>query len=180
MSIQTIFKTTSATFALIPGLAVMLAIVKLPPGVSNILFGAIVESLGVFTLLVLFLLAKKIMLLPMKRVLNMSILFFSFFVFAILLYLGCCDILIIHTNKFETSVLFPLWGSSELDNLINSAGSRYNLVFQYGPAGVEDIIAQDLFALSFTKIFLCLIYLSIFEFLIFSFGLIGLRLANHE
>src|SRR5664279_3951764 len=53
--IKSIFATAAGVFAIIPGLTVLVSNIGVPPNTSKFIFSGTLESLGIFTLLVLWL-----------------------------------------------------------------------------------------------------------------------------
>lgn len=50
---EKLFKWASSTFALLPGVAIIVTNLGTPPGISKVLLGGIIEACGAFTLLTL-------------------------------------------------------------------------------------------------------------------------------
>lgn len=178
MKIKTVFKTASAIFALTPGLGVMLKTIELPPGVSSVLFGAIVEAVGIFSLLILFIVKDKIALLPPRRVIYTASSLFACFIGAFFCYFYLINDLLIHNVRFNADVFFPLWHSPKLNEIIASSGGKDAAINDYGPDGIREIILQSQSYLDATRMLMCIIFISIFELLILSFGIVGFKLGR--
>lgn len=53
IEMEKLFKWASSTFALLPGVAIIVTNLGTPPGISKVLLGGIIEACGAFTLLTL-------------------------------------------------------------------------------------------------------------------------------
>lgn len=177
---QNIFKWASGSLALVPGLTVVLTNLGTPPTISKLLYGGIVEAIGAFTFLMLYLNRKKISEMSDKKIKTYSIIMFVLFFVSLLTYTVLYNSQVVYSPKYDTKIFFPFWFGDELGFMIKDAGSKLNAITNYGPQAVADAIVNAQPSLEITGVIFTTIYVSIFVFLIIGFGLPGFKLSDHS
>lgn len=178
--IGTILTAASGTFALVPGIAVLITEVGVPPGTSSVLYATVMESLGVLCLLILWLNKDKLQQLTVKSATRMTILLgVSFFVFLIL-YLQLFGFYVISTPGSE-SLLFPLWPQGELASGLAMYESKIALIREWGRDDVYNVISESSnVALQWSKMVFLLVYVIMFISLTLSFGILGVHVKEEK
>jgi hypothetical protein len=175
MNVQSLFKWGSATVALIPGFTIILTNLGTPPGISQYLYGGIVEAIGVFTLLLFLLNDLQIKKIAQRRIIFLSTIMFFLFIISLLSYIAIFNCQIVYVREYNEKIFFPFWYQDDLAYMILNAGGKYNAIKKYGPQSIIDGINNSEFYLELTRIIFTILYLSIFEFLIIGFSLIGFK-----
>jgi hypothetical protein len=170
-----IFKWASASFALIPGLAVIILNVGTPPGVSSFFYGGLIEAFGAFTLLAMFLNRTRIRKMSLIRVNRIAGLLLVLFLIFLLTYVYIYNSQVIIHDKYGTPVFFPFWHGALLNQLVHNAGNEYNAITRYGPQAINDAIRTSNTLLQMTLVIFTLVYVSTFELLIIGFALLGFK-----
>ena len=180
MKVKSILKTASSTFGLLPGICIMLTNIGLPPGLSNVLFGGIVEAAGALTLLLLALRKKNIQALSGKRIMRLSLVFFICFLTTFLGYIFLYSSSIVHNSFWDQTIFFPFWNTPDLKEAIKRYGSRNDAITNYGPDAIREMILESPVFLTLTKLLLASLYLAIFESLTLSFGFAAIKLEKEK
>ena len=170
---EKMLKWAKSTFALLPGLLIIATNLGVPPGVSHLLLGGIIEACGGFTLIVLKLKTKDLQQIEPKKLERLAILFFSLFLLALLGYLLLFQLQVIYNATYDQTVFFPFWQSVELQFMIGHAGSKNAAIDSYGVEAVLQATKNPGIYLALTMIAFVLIYLLVFECLTIGFGLLA-------
>ena len=178
--IGTILTAASGTFALVPGIAVLITEVGVPPGTSSVMYATVMESLGVLSLLILWLNKNKLQQLSVKSATRITILLaVSFFVFLIV-YLQLFGFYVVSTPGSE-SLLFPLWPQGELASGLAKYDSKATLIREWGRDDVFNVIAESSnLALQWSKMVFLLVYVIMFTSLTLSFGILGVCIKEEK
>jgi hypothetical protein len=176
--LKTFFTTASGVFAVIPGLGILLTNIGVPPDTSKYLFAGVVESLGVITLLILSINAPRLKKLTIQSITSIALLSVAVFVLSLFGYLFLYDFFVIQVPG-SPPLFFPLWASGELDEGLKYAGSKAELIRQWGRDDVYKVISSSSpTALATTKLIFLFIYQLIFVALTFSFGVLGIKTST--
>jgi hypothetical protein len=173
--ITTFFTSASATFAVVPGVAVLLSNVGVPPTSSTALFSSTLEAMGVLTLMILWINKDNIRERSEKNITQIAI------GAAIVFILSLCTYFLLfgHLNESvlnSQSLFFPLWSQGELKIDLRNFGSRSELITQFGRDDVALLIeTTSKTALLVTTILLLILYQLIFVPLTFAFGLLAIK-----
>lgn len=170
----------SGVFAVVPGIAILTSNVGVPPNSSKELFGGVIEALGVFTLLMLWLNKNWIHDSTIKKVNKLSIISIIVFIVSLFGYIFLFSYLVVGVENSD-SIFFPLWANGELKNGLNQFGSRNELINQWGRDDVYKVIqSSSNIPLLLTTLIMLFIYQLTFVSLTFSFGLLGIKSGNTE
>jgi multisubunit Na+/H+ antiporter MnhB subunit len=180
MSVRSTLKAASSTFGLLPGICIMLTNIGLPPGLSNVLFGGIVEAAGALTLLLLAIRRKNIRAISGKRITRLSVLFFLCFLMSFFGYIFLYFSSIVHNSVWDTTIYFPLWSTNDLRDAVERFGSRNDAITNYGPDAIRNMIMENPTLLTVSKLLLAVLYLAIFESLTLSFGFAAMKLEKEK
>jgi hypothetical protein len=164
-----ILHAATAVFILIPGLVIILTGLGTPP-TYKILFGGIVEAIGVLVLLLLWTNRERIRRMEKPKITNLSKNCAILFIVALILYIIIYDYCVINVEDRAT-VYFPLWSTGELADLIERAGSRYEAVIKYGKDAIIKATQSMSLVMSITTIVMLLVYQTIFTSIVIAFGL---------
>ena len=169
------FSAVSGIFAVLPGLAVLLSNIGVPPNSSKILFSGVIESLGVLTLMILLLNKEWIIRLSNRSINFISITTIGIFILALFSYIFLYNYLVVGTG-ISDPVFFPLWAQRELMEGIIQVGNRSELINEWGRDDVVKVIqASSQGSLLITTMIMLVIYQLIFVSLTFSFGILGIK-----
>jgi hypothetical protein len=170
----------SGVFAVVPGLAILTSNVGVPPNSSKALFGGVIEALGVFTLLMLWLNKNWILNLTIKRVNKLSFISIIVFIISLFGYIFLFSYLVVGVEKSE-SIFFPLWANGELETGLKQFGNRNELINQWGRDDVYKVIqSSSNVPLLLTTLIMLFLYQLTFVSLTFAFGLLGIKSSNYE
>jgi hypothetical protein len=175
MNIKSLFKWSSGTLALVPGFAIILSNLGVPPGISATLYGGVIEATGSITFLIMLINKEKISSWKLAKINRIAIVSFCLFVLACIAYLALYNLQVVYSEKYDIHILFPLWSGKELTFMIGQAGSRSQSIDAYGPAGVQQAINRSPGALETTRIMFSLLYILLFETLVVAFGVLGFK-----
>lgn len=170
----------SGAFAVVPGIAILTTNVGVPPNCSKALFGGIVEALGVFTLLIIWLNKDWIKSLAIEKINKMSLISIFLFVASLFGYIFLYNYLVVGINN-PNPIFFPLWATGELKNGIEQLGSREELLIQWGRDDVYKVIqSSSNIPLLLTTLIMLFLYQLTFASLTFSFGLLAVKSSGNE
>lgn len=172
---KNLFSLGKSTFALIPGLLVIFYNLWLPPEIPRMLLSGIIESIGVFTLIVFYQQRKRFSRQPWPKLKGRGILFFSIFFISLIAYILIYDLQVIYNSKYDVSILIPFWKGNDLRYMIDKAGSVDNAILTYGPEAIRQAINDNKLTIGLTEIIFILTYISISEFLTLAFGFIAAK-----
>jgi hypothetical protein len=172
MKINNAFLSLSAASGAVPGLAVLATGIGTPPE-SKALFGGVMESLGAFSLLLLWVNREKIRAMSAVMISRRATLFILLFSLSLLLYVVLFNLCV---SNVDGETYFPLWISGELKEMVRLAGGRDAALTKYGIDAVHEAIhnTSDI-ALSATTAVLLLTYEACFTFLTVAFALLAIR-----
>src|SRR5260221_11341881 len=111
--LKTLFTTVSGIFAVIPGITVLMSNLGVPPNTSKFLFAGTIESLGVLTLLLLWLNKEKIVSWSVYKITKLCVVSIIIFFISFVAYLFLFGWLVVPVDNTE-SLFFPLWSNGEL------------------------------------------------------------------
>jgi hypothetical protein len=178
--LKNFYSAASAVFAVMPGMTILLSNVGVPPNTSKVLFAGITESLGVITIMILWLNKQKFKTLTNRSVTRLCLISLSIFLIAICSYFFLFALLIVPVNNSE-ALYFPLWPAGELKESLQQFGSKAELIRQWGRDDVYKVIqSSSTIALQFTTLILLIIYQLIFVSLTFSFGILGIKSSGKK
>jgi hypothetical protein len=175
---KTILKAGSGVFATIPGLAVLLSNIGVPPDSSKYLFCGIIESFGVFTLLILRFNSGYFKSLSVKTINLLAIVSIVTFGLTLFFYLFLFNQYVVG-YKDSKPVFFPVWPQGELRQGLQETGSKANLIREWGRDDVRTVIQSSSSAmLNYSMLLFLLIYQLIFVSLTFAFGILSIRVSE--
>jgi hypothetical protein len=174
-----VFLTAAASFAAIPGIAVIAAGIGTPPN-SQVWFGGIVNVVGVGTILLLMMNQKYIRRISPQRLTKyVGILFTStlmLFISYVVLYNWC----VVSHQRWGT-VMYPLWATGELARAVEAAGGRWQAFDRYGVNDITSAVLKSsgliwgvtlgLFVVTYSSMFACLTA---------AFAILGIKLESHQ
>lgn len=167
-------------FATIPGLGVLLTNIGIPPDSSKYLFGGIIESFGVFTLLILRFNEDFFKSLSPKTINRLAMLSIIVFGLTLFFYLFLFNEYVV-TYKDSKALFFPIWPQGELQQGLQDMGNRTNLIKEWGRDDVYTVIQSSSSSmLTYTMLLFLLIYQFIFVSLTFAFGILSMRVSHLE
>jgi hypothetical protein len=173
--LSSFFTLASGIFAVIPGLTVLISNVGVPPNASKTLFSATIESLGVLTIILLWLNRKWIQGLSVRTVSKLGIISIVLFITCLFLYIFLYGYLVFQ-YKISEPLFFPLWSEGKLTYWLQKFGNRSDLIENLGRDDVYRLIQESsMTPLLFTTLLMLFIYQLIFVSLTFSFGIIGIK-----
>ncbi len=174
-----IFKSASATFGLIPGIAVIITSLGVPPDQSKILFGGLVEVFGVLSLLLLFQHKGTFRAQSSTLITKLVLIFIVISFMSLIGYLFLYSYCIVKHEDFDP-VYFPLYASGELADQLKIF-SRYELIGEYGRDGAIKLIKQSSYLnLIITSCIMLIIYIITFSSLTLAFGIPGIKQSSDE
>jgi H+/Cl- antiporter ClcA len=175
---KAILKTGSGVFATIPGLGVLLSNIGVPPDSSKYLFCGIIESFGVFTLLILRFNSGFFKSLPIKTINRLAIVSIVTFGVTLFLYLFLFNQYVVG-YKDSKPLFFPVWPQGELKQGLQEMGSKANLIKEWGRDDVHTVIQSSSSAmLNYSMLLFLLIYQLVFVSLTFAFGILSIRVSE--
>jgi hypothetical protein len=178
--IKSIFVTAAGIFAIIPGLTVLVSNIGVPPNTSRYIFSGTLESLGIFTLLILWLNKDHFNKYSKRTVTRIGVLSILVFLVALATYIVLFGYQVLEI-PYQDSLFFPLWSSGKLKSGLETYGSKFELVRQWGRDEVfRQIQKSSSFALLTTTIIFLIIYQLIFVSLTFCFGVVGIVSSKDE
>lgn len=178
--VSDIFSIASGVFAIVPGIAILTSNIGVPPNSSKALFGGVIEALGIFTLLILWLNKGWIKKLSVRRINKLSLTAIVVFLLCLFGYIFLYQYLVVETANSE-SLFFPLWPNGELKQGIEQFGSRNELITQWGRDDVYKVIqSSSHIQLLLTTLIMLFLYQMIFVSLTFAFGLLGIKNNSTE
>lgn len=173
-----VFSGISATFALIPGMTILITKLGVPPGASQVVFGASIESVCVLILLTLWVNKQKIGLLPSRLITKYTIIMGVTFVILFISYLFLYGYYV-EEVPHSANLLFPLWPGRELAEGLQMHGSQLRLVEAWGRDDVYKVIqSSSSISVQLTIILFLLNYMGIFVTLTTGFGILGIKVAE--
>lgn len=173
-----VFSGISATFALIPGITILMTNLGVPPGASQIIFGASIESVCILILLILWVNRQKIKQLSSPRITKYTILLGGSFVFLFISYLFLYGYYV-EEVPHTAPLLFPVAPRGELAEGLQTFGSQLRLVEAWGRDDVYKVIqSSSSVSIQLTIILFLLNYMGIFITLTTGFGLLGIRIST--
>jgi uncharacterized membrane protein len=173
--ITTFFTSASAAFAVVPGVAVLLSNIGVPPTSSTALFSSTLEAIGALTLMILWINKNKIRERTEKKITQLAI------GSAIIFIASLCTYFLLFGHLTESvphseSLFFPLWPQGELKMDLQKFESRSEMITQFGRDDVAQLIeTTSKTTLHITTILLLLLYQLIFVPLTFAFGLLAIK-----
>ncbi len=174
--LQNIYGKLSATFALIPGLIILTTNLGVPPNSSEILYFAIIESIGSLTILFLWVNRNYISDLNNAKINKFIIISFIMFIIFLIGYIIIFDLFIIYSTEYDRRVFFPFWSDIKLELLIDKYGSKLNAINELGPQAIIDFIYKTSRKyLVFTNIIFLCVFIIISECLVIPFTLLAIR-----
>jgi len=174
------FKLIATTFATIPGLAVLLTNIGVPPDTSIALFAGTIEAIGILTLLIIWLKKKWIVEQPLNRIIRIGIFMAILFLISLFSYLFLFSYLVIEYPDSQP-LLFPIYAQGELQAGLSKYGSPFELIHQWGRDDVYKTIQKSSnVAKNITVLCFLLIYQFIFVSLTGAFAILGLRCKESE
>ena len=172
--LKSIFVSAAGVFAIIPGLTVLVSNIGVPPNTSRYIFSGTLESLGIFTLLILWFNKDHFSKYSKRSITRIGILSILVFLVALATYIILFGYQVLDL-PYQDSLFFPLWSSGKLKNGLETYGSKFELVRQWGRDEVfRQIQRSSSFALLATTIIFLFIYQLIFVSLTFCFGVMGI------
>lgn len=174
-TLSNFFSLISAVFATIPGIAVLISNIGVPPDTSKTMFAGTIEALGVLTLLILWTNKKWIQESSIKSITRLAIYSTVLFMVSLFSYLFLYGYLVIEPVN-SSPVFFPLFPMGELQEGLEKMGSKYELIQEWGRDDVYKIIqSSSKTTLMLTVLLLLFIYQLIFVSLTFAFGILGIK-----
>ncbi|TRX47264.1 hypothetical protein FNH22_30210 [Fulvivirga sp. M361] len=173
-----VFSGISATFALIPGMTILITKLGVPPGASQVVFGASIESVCALTLLMLWVNKQKIKRLPSQRITKYAVILGITFVLMFVSYLFLYGYYV-EEIPHTADLLFPIWPNGELQEGLQMHGSHMKLVEAWGRDDVYKVIqSSSSLTIQLTVILFLLNYMGIFMSLTMGFGILGIKIAS--
>src|SRR6266852_4701819 len=136
-----LFGALSSIFAAIPGIAVIVTGLGVPPG-QKLLFGGVMEAVGVGTLLLIWVSRKRVSRIPPKNALKwwiVSVIAFGMFLSSYIFIFNNCVI----SDPYRGTIYYPVWTAGTARGMIMSAGSRFAAIEKYGLAAVEEAVEEN-------------------------------------
>lgn len=173
--VSTLFGLASGAFAVIPGITVLTKNIGVPPNASSALFAGTIETVGVLTLLIMWINKEHIAHLSAGRVTRLATCGLAVFFVSLLSYLFLFDYYVVEVPAAK-SLFFPMWPAGELRADLQKFGSRTEVIHQWGRDDVyKEIQESSRTALIITTLIFLLVYQLIFASLTFSFGILGIK-----
>lgn len=174
------FAVASGFFGIIPGLTVLSTNIGVPPDSSKLVFFGVIESLGIFTLLILQLNKDSFMSYPVKTVNKMALTAIALFIISLFLYLFLFSEYVTTLPDHE-ALFFPIWPQGELQRGLSQLGGKASLIQEWGRDDVFKVIRSSSSSmLTLTTLIFLFVYQLIFVCLTFAFGLLALRINAME
>jgi hypothetical protein len=170
-----VFGTISAAFGAIPGLLAFMAGLGVPPG-ENKLFGAVIESLGTLTLLILWGNRGRLKQIPLRALTKQAVVVgIAGLAFAVS-YLVIYQICVVTCPLWDT-VLFPLWLTGRLAWMVATQGGRSNALCHFATSVYQETQNHPI-SLAVTLTLMIVIYAAVSTCLTVAFGLFAVRAAS--
>lgn len=170
-----IYKSASAVFGILPGIAILITNLGVPPDTSKLLFAGVIEALGVLTLLVLWTNREKVVAISAPNITRYALWAAGLFLISLFAYLFLYGQYVVQV-PYSDPLLFPLWPQNELQQGLNQFGSKSALIQNWGPDDVHWVIQSSSSAsLQLTGLVFLLNYLLLFISLTFAFGILGIK-----
>ncbi len=175
-----IFSSISATFALLPGVTILITKLGVPPGASQVVFGAVIESVCVLVLLLLWVNRQRIRQWSFAQITKYTVILGVSFVFMFVSYLFLYGYYV-EEVPYTEDLLFPVWSGGELKEGLQMYGSQLRLVEAWGRDDVFKVIqSSSSISIQLTIIIFLLNYLGIFATLTVGFGILGIVVARTD
>lgn len=175
-----LYKTASATFGVLPGIAILLTNLGVPPDASKLLFAGTIEAIGVLTLLTLWTNKEKIKGFTAQKITRFIIISTGIFLVSLFFYLflfGQYVVQVSHSNP----LLFPFWPQDELKEGLIHYGSKVTLIQNWGADDVYKVIqSSSPVSVQLTTLILLFNYLIVFFSITFAFGILGIKNSVSE
>lgn len=172
-------KWAARCFSLIPGIAIFLSEIGVPPGSSKTLYGAIVESAGILTIILLTINEKSLRRLSNAKLTRLSVTFFVLFLFFLIGYIAMYNMQVVVASQWNgNSVLFPFFPVGDLAAWIKEEGSKAAALNAYRAEVIEKLIADNMAAVSFTQAVFIACYTLIFESLVLAFSILSAKVKH--
>jgi hypothetical protein len=136
-----IFLAASSAFACIPGLGAILTGFGAPPN-AGAWFGGVATTMGVFTIILIMLNSERLSAHSMQAITKVSILLLIAGIILCAIYTLLFDWCIVNHLAYG-SVVYPLWTSGDLAQMVDRAGGRWNALDRYGAYGVDAAIRRS-------------------------------------
>ena len=170
-----IYKAASAVFGILPGIAILLTNLGVPPDTSKLLFAGVIEALGVLTLLILWTNKEKISAISPSHITQYALWAGGLFLISLFCYLFLSGQYVVPV-PFSNPLLFPIWPRGELMEGLAQYGSRSALIQNWGADDVRRVIQSSSSAsLQLTSLVFLFNYLVLFISLTFAFGILGIK-----
>ncbi|WP_373492649.1 hypothetical protein [Aquiflexum sp.] len=170
-----IYKSASAAFGLLPGIAILITNLGVPPDTSRYLFAGIVEAMGILTLLLLWTNKASIKKIRATKISKRAIISAVLFLLCLFLYLFLYGQYVVKVPHSDP-LLFPFWPQGELYSGLIQHGSSYELIQNWGRDDVYKVIQSSSSAsLQFTVLILLLVYVLVFVAITYAFGILGIK-----
>jgi hypothetical protein len=169
------------TLALVPGLAVLVTGFGVPP-VQNgpAIFGGVMEILGILTLLLLAINKVSIQKMDKLKITRIGIGCGISVIFAVIAYAALLALTVV-THQTRGQVVFPLYLSGDIQQMVDSAGSRIAAIEKYGITSVyQATIRTDYLSRALTTALLVLTYSSVVVLAVLATGFPSTYLAKSE
>jgi hypothetical protein len=167
---EKLLKWGKSIFAIIPGFAIIALNLGVPPGMSKLLLGGIIEACGIFILVIFRLqethFKRKSQVKLRRRAVGCFIAFLIFLTSYFILF----DLQVIYSSRYDTEMLIPIKLNSELQYMIGNASSVSKAIDAYGPEAFRSAINNSKGSIAFTKSVFFLNYILIFGMLTLSFA----------
>jgi hypothetical protein len=170
-----LYKTASAAFGLLPGIAILVTNLGVPPDTSQLLFAGTIEAVGVLTLLTLWTNRDKIGSISAQNITVYVLISAGVFLISLFLYLFLYGQYVVQV-PYSNSLLFPLWPQGELKEGLISYGSKFGLIQHWGADDVYKVIqSSSPAAVQLTSLVFLFNYLVVFVSITFAFGILGIK-----
>jgi hypothetical protein len=173
-------KWAISTLACLPGLAAILLDLWVPPGMSKILLGAVIEACGIITLLIFNRRANEFKAFDKRRLHRNSVMWVSIFIFSLISYFVIYDLKVIYSERYDEALLIPFGANEKLDIMVSKSGGLSSAINVYGPQALRDVINDDRVAFAATKVAFFANYLLIFVALTLAFAWSATRGQNNR
>lgn len=179
-NLQNLFKAASVAFSLLPGVAILITDLGVPPNSSKILFAGTIEAVGVLTLLCLWTNKHKIIQVSAEKITRYAVVFGAAFIVSLFVYTSLFNIFVVQHENYNP-LLFPIWPQGELKAELMMHESKTQLIDAWGRDDVyKVIISSSPVSLQLTTLLFLLNYIILFLSVTVAFGLLGLKNMNSE
>ena len=148
----------------------------MPPD-QRALFGGVIEAFGVFALMVIWINRKKLALVAVGRITEWAVRFCIACALSLVVYLILYRFCVV-SDPYRGTVIYPLWVSGDLAEMVSHAGGRQRAFDYYGLHAIDAATKNTPIALAVTTIVLLLFYQSILSCLSVAFGLLAITPAG--